>query len=203
MCIISLYDEKSLLIQAAEGDEMAFTQLFNSSHQELGDYMFALTKSMISAEEIVQDVFIKIWEKREQLAFVNNFRAYLFTVSRNYAFNALRQQARNAAKLEKWTHYQMQESSGTDDPDLEEYYVLIDEAISQLPPQQQKAWFLSRCEGLKHEEIASRLSLSRETVKRHISLASSSIKRYVHVHSHKFTTTLLFFYVLEQLSEQL
>ncbi len=202
MPVIPQYDEKALLKQAAEGDEMAFTQLFNSSHQELGDYMLSLTKSMTFAEEIVQDVFIKIWEKKEQLALVNNFRAYLFTISKNHAFNTLRQQARSAVKLEKWTLHAVQESMQSTEPDLEEYYVLIDEAISQLPPQQQKAWFLSREEGLKHEEIASRLSLSRETVKRHICLASSAIKRYVHVHSHKLTSILLFFYLLEQLSGQ-
>lgn len=202
MHIVPLYNEKALLKQAADGDEMAFTQLFHSSHQELGDYMLCLTKSMTFAEEIVQDVFIKIWEKRTQLALVDNFRAYLFTASRNHAFNALRQQARNAAKLEKWMLYAVQESMQPAEPDLEEYYVLIDEAISQLPPQQQKAWFLSRREGLKHDEIACRLSLSRETVKRHICLASSGIKRYVLIHSHKFTSTLLFFYLLEQLSHQ-
>lgn len=189
-----LYNEKLLLVEAAEGNEQAFAQLFYSSHQELGEYIFYLTKSLPLSEEIVQDVFIKIWQKKEQLLTINNFRAYLFTISKNYAFNALRQQAREAAKLQKWLLHTEEQFNTPYDPDLEKYYVLIETAIAQLPPQQQKAWLLSRQEGLKHEEIASMLSLSRETVKRHISLALSSIKRYAQNHVYPLIAFFLLFY---------
>lgn len=194
MRAVPLYDEKLLLSQAAEGNEKAFSQLFYSFHQELGGYMFYLTKSLPLAEEIVQEVFIKIWEKKEQLISINNFRAYLFTISRNHAFNALRQQARDAVKLQKWILDIEHETETIYDSDLEKYYMLIETAISQLPPQQQKAWLLSRKEGLKHEEIASLLSLSRETVKRHISLALNSIKRYAQKHAYEFIVLFLIGY---------
>lgn len=176
-----LYDEKTLLKQVSEGSETAFSQLFHSFHHQLGDYIFYLTKSLPLAEEIVQDVFMKIWEKREQLETVNNFGAYLFTISKNQAFNVLRQQAREAVKLQKLASHVTSEQEVLE-PDMEKYFILIDTAVSQLPAQQQKVWLLSRQEGLKHEEIATRLSLSRETVKRHISLALTSIRRYVKLH---------------------
>lgn len=168
-----------ILKQVSEGNERAFKQLFEVFHQELGSYIFRLVKSLPLAEEVVQDVFIKIWTKRDQLIHVENFRSYLFTMSRNHAYNALRQQLREETQQQKWVTFYKDEMMDEKGPDLEEYYALIDEAVLSLPPQQQKTWLLSRKEGLKHKEIALKLVLSRETVKRHISMAMDTISRYV------------------------
>ncbi|CAL1519481.1 RNA polymerase sigma-70 factor [Chitinophaga sp. MM2321] len=182
---IPVLDEKLLLKQTAEGDERAFEQLFRAYHQELGAYVLRVTKSVALAEEVVQEVFIKIWTKRTQLQEVNNFRSYLFIASRNHTYNVLRQQAREAMKQQTWASDTAQGSDHAAGEDMERYYTLIEEAVKKLPPQQQKVWLLSRREGLKHEEIASRLLLSRETVKRHISLAIGAITRYVQAHAGK------------------
>ena len=174
-----VYNELELLEKVAQGDEQAFSRLFHLFHQQLGDYVLRLTKSLPLTEEIVQDIFLKLWTRREQLAGVLNFRAYLFTATRNHAFNILRDEARKAVLYQSW----VSELSYSEDPDAgtdhEKYYTFLEEAVAHLAPQQQKVWRMSREDGMKHEEIAENLQLSRETVKRHISLALASISRYV------------------------
>ncbi len=179
MTLKVIYNELELLEKTANGDEQAFSDLFYTFHQELGDYVFRLTRSLPMAEEIVQDTFLKIWVRREELSEVRNFRAYLFTLSRNHAFNMLRNEARQAALDKDWAdHYPILEEQDAVS-NREKLFGFIEEAISLLPPQQQKVWKMSREDGLKHEEIAQELQLSRETVKRHISLALAAISRYV------------------------
>jgi RNA polymerase sigma-70 factor (family 1) len=183
MSLKVIYNESELLEKTAMGDEHAFSTLFYAFHQELGDYVFRLTKSLPMAEEIVQDTFVKIWTGREQLSNIKSFRAYLFTLSRNHTFNVLRGEARRALLDQKWAvDLPVAEEAGREKYH-ERLYVFIDEAIAQLPFQQQRVWRLSREDGLKHEQIAEKLQLSRETVKRHISLAMASITRYVKNHA--------------------
>ncbi|CAG5002198.1 hypothetical protein DYBT9275_02835 [Dyadobacter sp. CECT 9275] len=174
-----VYNELELLEKVAQGDEQAFSSIFYMFHQELGDYVLRLTKSLPLTEEIVQDIFLKLWTRREQLAGIQNFRAYLFTATRNHAFNILRNEARKAILYQNW----VSELPHSEDPDAvqdhEKYYSFLEAAIAHLAPQQQKVWRMSREDGMKHEEIAENLQLSKETVKRHISLAMASISRYV------------------------
>ena len=174
-----LYTEVELLTQVAAGNESAFARLFHEYHQELGDYVFRLTKSLPLTEEIIQDVFIKIWSQKEQLNKIGHFRAYLFTMSRNYTLNVMRNEARKALLHQEWITNFSEYAESETVYDQEKYFLLIDQAVASLPPQQQKAWLMSRQEGLKHEEIALRLQLSKETVKRHITLAMASISNYV------------------------
>ncbi|MBS1663723.1 MAG: RNA polymerase sigma-70 factor [Bacteroidetes bacterium] len=176
------YIETELVARVAAGDEQAFAQLFYAWHQRLADYVYLLTRSMPLTEEIVQDSFTKIWLHRRQLTGVNNFQSYLFTISRNHTFNCLRSIAREAAKRQKWTQHainEMDEEAGDISADPQRLQEMVDAAVSQLPPQQQKVWLLSRQKGLSHEEIGREMQLSRETVKRHISLALRSIREYV------------------------
>jgi RNA polymerase sigma-70 factor (family 1) len=190
-----LYNEEDLLVRVSQGDEKAFTELFHAYHQALGAYIIKITKSHNLAQEIVQDVFMKMWTKRFELDRVKDFNAYLFVTSRNQALNALRNEVRYSKIYDQLDvnllpHYSEDPNS---DLSLEGYYVLIDKAILTLPPQQQKVYLLSRKEGLKHEQIAELLQLSRETVKRHISLALVRITSYVKAHAEILTVALMIF----------
>lgn len=174
-------DERELLMQVASGDEHAFRQLFMMHHQQLGEHMLRITNSIELAEEVVQDVFLKIWFTRESLGRVDNFKAYLFVISKNHALNCLKKLAKERAVIkqleEAGTGNLHAEITGTD-----MYYNLLDEAIDQLPPQQQKVYLLSRHGRLKYAEIADQLELSRETVKKYLQIATLSITEYVHEH---------------------
>ncbi|GAA4311117.1 RNA polymerase sigma factor [Compostibacter hankyongensis] len=178
-------NEKELLMQVTGGDEAAFTQLFHAYHQKLGAYVFRLTGSVDAAEEIVQETFVKVWAKRRLLANVDNFGAYLYMTSRNHALNCLRQQAKERARSYYYVlnYSEIYDEHSSEDPVFGvDRYVLIDQAVAELPPQQQKVYLLSRRAGLKQGEIASRMSLSRETVKKYLKLAVRSISNYLRTH---------------------
>jgi RNA polymerase sigma-70 factor (family 1) len=171
--------EKDLLLQVASGDEKAFEELFYTHHNKLGSYVFGWTKSLQMAEEIVQDVFLKIWINRPALRSVEKFDSYLYILSRNHTFNALRQLAGEQAKQQEWArHFE-------DDPDFvadniaEDYLPLIEQAIASLPKQQKKVFILKRRQGLKYEEIAGQLNISPETARKHMSAALRNITAFV------------------------
>jgi RNA polymerase sigma-70 factor (family 1) len=184
------HNEKELLLRTAAGDQNAFSTLFYHYHQELAEYVYRLTRSLPMTEEIVQDTFIKLWMKKEQLSEVQDFRSWLFTISRNHTFNCLRDMARKAVQQRAWISQEIGQARDHADsipqgegPDREYYFTLIEEAVGRLSPQQQKIYLLSRRDGLKYEEIAERLQLSRNTVKRHMSLALHTIVSYVRAHA--------------------
>jgi len=174
-------DERELLMRVASGNEYAFRQLFTRHHQQLGVHMLRITNSIELAEEVVQDVFLKIWFTRESLVRVDNFKAYLFVISKNHALNCLKKLAKERAMIKQLEDV----GAGNLSPEVagtDMYYNLLDEAIDQLPPQQQKVYLLSRHGRLKYTEIADQLELSRETVKKYLQIATMSITEYVHEH---------------------
>lgn len=179
---LSLYSEEDMLIRVSVGDEDAFRQLFLKYHQQLGMHIFRITNSTDVAEEIVQDVFLKIWMSRETLIRVRNFKAYLFVISKNHTLNCLRKLSRERIHKQEWEDNSVKILISENDS-FNIYYCLLDEAIDQLPPQQQKVYLLSRHERLRYVEIANRLNLSCETVKKYLQIATASITAYVKTNS--------------------
>lgn len=174
----SSFDEKEILSQIAAGDEVAFTRLFKHYHQLLGTYVLRFTRSREVTEEIVQDVFMKIWLNRTALSEVVEFKAYLFAISKNHVLNCLKKIAKERViTLDLEDNVLVQDFIETSADNG--YYQLIDEAIDHLPPQQQKVYLMSRHERLKYAEIALKLNLSKETVKKYLQISSDSISSYI------------------------
>jgi RNA polymerase sigma-70 factor (family 1) len=173
------YTENELLRLIAEGDKNAFTQIYNNYRNKIYSIAFDLTESTTVAEEIVQDVFLKIWVKRASLNEVEHFRAYLFTITRNYVFTALKRIARKesievSAMQDAPLYYHDTENRVLNN----EYSRILQAAIERLPEQQRQVYNLIRNEGLKREEAAAALHLSPETVKTHLAQAMRSIRTY-------------------------
>lgn len=186
------YDEKILLSLIAQGDEAAFSTLFYAYHNKLGAYILRLTESFPLTEEIVQDVFLSIWQNRACLCDINRFEPYLFVIARNRAFNCLKQMAREDTRRRKWASLRQDESEREDIPAAaHEYDQLLDKAVDKLPPQQKKVYLLHNQEGMGYPAIALRLGLSATTVKKHMSLAIRNIREYVHSHMDPVSIFLL------------
>jgi RNA polymerase sigma-70 factor (ECF subfamily) len=184
--------ERNELLKVSKGDEMAYNRLYYRYHQQLGKHVFRITNSMDLAEEIVQDVFLKIWLNREVLAGVQNFKAYLFVVSKNHTLNCLRK-----LSVER-QHFNKIEESYTSllvdsNSDSNEYYTILDEAINRLPPQQQKVYLLSRHERLRYAEVANRMNISSESVKKYLQIATFSITNYILTNFHILLIFSIFF----------
>ena len=175
-----IHKDKILLQQVSEGDEYAFSELFKTYHNLLGEFILRLTDSEPLAQEIVQDVFLKIWINRSQLTEIDCFKAYLMVVARNHAFNSLKQIAREKSRKKEWVDSVLRlASNNIEETDAVNNSDLIDDAVALLPPQQLKVYTLSRREGMRQQEIAKQLNISLETVKKHMVLALRFLKNHL------------------------
>lgn len=180
-----LNNERELLVQIAGGNENAFRELMLTYQPLLLTYVFQLIKSAGSAEEIVQDVFLKIWMNRESLADVQRFKGYLFIICRNYALDQLRKITRERELAARWEKEQVWEDSLSpgDTETQAVFFSLLDDAINHLPPQQQKVYLLARRDRLPHAEIARQTGLSVLTVKKYMKLAIAAITTFIRTRS--------------------
>lgn len=182
--ILYLYNEAELLKLIAKSDEFAFTKLFTHYRDRIYSIAFKLTKSTIIAEEIVQDVFLKIWLKRANLNDIQNFSAYLFIVTRNDAYKVLKDIARNYKKVTLLTdEYQLFTNIDTSDLVMEkEFNLLLQNAIERLPNQQKQVYTLMKTQEFKRNEVAHQLDLKPETVKFHLAQAMKNIRDFCKLH---------------------
>lgn len=169
-----------LLKKVAEGDENAFRILFDRHWSNIHGLALAYFKSAVIADEIVQDVFLKIWLNRGILTKVKKFEAFLYTIARNHIYNELRKMLKDERFAENLKiHYQNSPRTPEDDFEDVESESLLHEAIAQLPPQQQAVFRLSRDQGMSQEEIARHLNITIHTVKSHMNKALRSIQDYI------------------------
>lgn len=177
-----LYKERELLRRLAEGDELVFRELFDQYRDMVYAKALHFMKTPVLAEDILQDVFLQIWRYRDRMAGIQNFKAYLNTVSRNLIYSHFRKMANNSLLLEKIEEQQESETG----PDVfskveaKELQEALNTALGLLTNQQRKVFELSRIQGLSHPEIAEMLNMQRETVKKHISDALRTIRGNLH-----------------------
>lgn len=175
----SNYDENRILELVAQGSEYAFTELFSRYRAKVYTVAFRFLRSQTAAEEVVQDVFLKCWLKRETLVGVRHFDAYLKIVTRNTVLNRFRKLANEAAAQEELGRRETTVSDTDHRVQEHQYREIIQAALGQLPPQQREVYRLAREEGLSHEAIAARMQISTVTVKSHMARALQSIRRYL------------------------
>ena len=172
--------EKELLLRLQNGDEEAFAELFHGFYDKLFGFILGLTHSKVIAEDITQDVFLKIWQNRTNMGDVENINALLFKIAQNKAIDCLRKSAREILTP---THLEFENQNINPQPlDLliqDELKTKLSEAIKQLPPQQQKIYTLHKEQGIKQDEIATQLNLSRSTIQSHMKLAMGNIQKYM------------------------
>jgi len=173
------YNEKELLLLVAKGDEAAFRQLFLQWNQLLAGYVLRITESRELTEEIVQDVFMKIWMVRETLTGINNFKHFLLVVSRNQAFDVLKKHLQEKERKRIWEKENQSGLYIADNEPATPALSLIDKAIDSLPPRRKEVYLLSRHQRLSYKQIAHRLGISRESVKTHLKLATDSITAFI------------------------
>jgi RNA polymerase sigma-70 factor (family 1) len=192
-----LYNEQELLASVTKGDELAFTRLFEYYRDRIYSIAFRLTHSAFLSEEIVQDIFMTIWVKRAHLVDVQNFKAYLFIVTRNEAYRVLKRIARNYKVGLLSGEAQSLAHNDTENYILgKEYNILLQTAVDRLPNQQRQVYQLIKEEKLKREEVADLLHLQPETVKFHLAQAMKNIRSFCALHLGTFLEFALLFSLL-------
>lgn len=178
-----MHKEKELLQAVTKGDKKAFEELFYAYHNQLGEYVLSLTASADMAQEIVQDVFVKIWMNRDCLDTLANFSSWLFILTRNYTLNCMRRNSSERKKKEAFELYALADDGGENSPPIPtDYEQLIGRAVAQLPPRQQKVFTLKQA-GHKNSEIAAQLGISPQSVKKYQQWALKAVTDFVKTHA--------------------
>lgn len=162
-----------LLSRIAAGDNEAFKTLFEMFYPKVKIFLVKFLKDENTAEDISQDIFVKIWTYREALPDIRSFNTYLYRMTRNAALNHLRG---NHSKID------ISKMSVLDDKDIEAEYqtkekeLLIRLTVEHMPPQRQRIFKMSREQGLSNDDIALKLGISKKTVENNITLALKDLR---------------------------
>jgi RNA polymerase sigma-70 factor (ECF subfamily) len=154
------------------GDEKAFEQTFRTYYPRLCNYACSMLKDEEEAEEVVQTVFLTIWEKREDLEITLSLKSYLYRAVHNHCLNRFKHATVREVHREHTLNFSSHSyESVTEVIHANELEDRIEKAVSTLPEQCQKAFRLSRFEELKYQEIADQLGISIKTVENQIGKA--------------------------------
>ncbi len=174
----TLDNESVLLQQMIEGDTTAFKEIYEFYQGIVYAFAFRLTKTKDLAEDVVQEVFTKIWEKREQINIEKNFGGYIRQTARNHIYNAWTKAAHDKTMLENMgRHLQHLQTLTPDELAFRELGRMYRQAVDKLPARQKEIFQLRREQELSFEQIATRLGISKNTVKNQMVSALRSIRK--------------------------
>lgn len=187
--------DAELVVKLLEDDVSAFDALYWKYHQAVYRNIFKFVKEPIATEDILQEVYARLWEKRKDINAGQSVAGWLFVISFNLSVDYVRKRLREHTFHRELYNLNLEGSNWEDDPRAyEEQYHLLEEAISQLSPKKQKIVTLCKLEGKTYDEVAEELKISRNTVKEHLSIAMTRINEYVQKNKeHKYVLLLLMF----------
>ncbi|WP_127131711.1 RNA polymerase sigma factor [Pseudoflavitalea rhizosphaerae] len=189
------YDENELLQAVVKGYETAFRELMSRYWDKMYSNILYHCKQQELAEELTQDLFVTVWQKREQLPQIRQFDAWLFAIAKNLVLGAFRKKV--LPLLDTGTFdplFQDDGLTGIDLLELKELHAVLNNEIAQLPPQLQRAFTLHRIQGLSHEEVAAQMNISRFSSQTYVARATIMLRTALSKYSGKagFSFFLLF-----------
>lgn len=191
------YSDYELLIGIAGDSEPAFRQLYDRYAGKVYNMSVKYLDSPFFAQDTVQEVFSRVWQKRTELPDLNNFDSWLTTVTRNLLINQLQKKIPSRLTEEMESLAQPDSARYGQRAEYDELKRLIQQAVLRLPPKQQQVYRLRTEEYLSHKEIAVRLNISYNTVREHMSKALKSIRSFLEAH-YKYLIPLLYTYLVKQ-----
>lgn len=180
MSVTNIHNDKQLLQLVAQGDGPAFAELMERYHAPAFRVVMKLLQDRWAAEDVVQDIFLKVWLSRETLPEVENFHGWLLTLATHKVYDQVRRYQRESAHLQRWQKElnitaDTAMSAGRPVSDFEE---LVTQAMARLSPKQQRVFTYIKKEGYSRQETAAIMNISPETVKTHLEQAMRTIRAY-------------------------
>jgi RNA polymerase sigma-70 factor (family 1) len=187
------YEQSKLIALLSEDSEYAFQLLYDRYRNKIYKLSLRFLKSSIIAQEVVQDVFLKLWFSRKSIDADKPLEAWLFTIAKNALINRFKKLANEWNALNKYKRSQNFSNDGADSKILtSELEELLQQAISQLPEKQKLIYQFARIQGFSYHEIADKFKISPLTVKTHLARASESIRLFLTEHGIKCVSLLAF-----------
>ena len=171
------YTDHELFRSIATGNESAFAELFRRYDRRIYPFVLKMIKDTVLAEEITQEIFIKIWRYRETLTAIDQPESYILTIAARHTLDQIKKRLNEHRMLKRFS---AGFKSAHNDPEelllLKDTEELIQRAVDQLPPQQKSVYLLSRKQGMSYEEIGRELNISPNTVRNHLVKALATIR---------------------------
>lgn len=171
------YTDQQLFRLIASGNEPAFAELFRRYDRRIYPFVLKMIKNPLMAQEITQEIFIKIWRYREGLPAIEQPESYILTIAARHTLDQIKKRLNEVRMLQRF-------SAALDpthnDPEelllLKDTEELIQRAVDQLPPQQRAVYILSRRQHMSYEEIGAQMNISPNTVRNHLVKALAAIR---------------------------
>ena len=180
-------EDNALVSRLYDNDISAFDVLYQKYHQAIYRNIHKLTKDDEVSQDILQDTFIVLWEKRMDIKPDQSVSGWLFVLSFNKSISYLRKKLREATVVNAMpfndVEMDMEDLQAVDD----QYYLLY-EAINKLSPQKKNVFTLCKLEGRTYEEAAEKLNISKHTVKEYLGHAVLSVKNHIQEHQREWKT---------------
>lgn len=172
---------QELILLIRNGDRVAFYNIYERYCKRLNGFVLKYIKQETDAEEIVQEVFIKVWEARDKIDAYSSFESFLFTIAYNATMSLFRKRVSEKKYIEHIKSLQQVENAPNiiDEIHFNELNEMVQTLLNELTPRQKEIFQLSREEGLTHEEIAKKLNISVNTVKKHIVNTLAFLKLHI------------------------
>ncbi|MCX2451996.1 RNA polymerase sigma-70 factor [Pedobacter sp. PLR] len=177
-----IISDQDLQAKLMAGEESAFSELYDRYNDALAAYIKRFVHSSALAEDLSQEVFIKIWQYKSKLNEVRSFKAYLFIMARNHTLNSLKKAMRSDVAMAEVLSSFVEQRNDTEEELLsKEYLQYLEKALSELPVRTREIFKLCRQEGKSYDEVACALGISRNAVKNHMvgsmKILSASVKK--------------------------
>lgn len=186
----SIYQEEEILRLVKSGNEEAFEQLYQKYASRISIKLLQILKSEELVQDILQDVFIKIWEIREQINPLLPFHSFLYRIATNMSYNVYQRAIKEQLIIQKIFH--MADYNPVDahmnNKDIAE---LIEKALATLTVRQREVFTLHKIDGLSYKEIAERLQISASAINHHIQESNKRLRAYLQTHYPLFVLALL------------
>jgi RNA polymerase sigma-70 factor (family 1) len=187
-------NEAVLLKKMAEGDQEAFHAIYYHYAPRLYGKLLKTLHSEDLSSEILQEVFLTIWQKRSLIDPTRSFRSYLFKIADNLAIDLFRKANRDQAVMSRLLAASIDHYTHTEEwLEQKEKAGLLHKVIEELPPQRKMVFVLCKLEGKSHEEVARMLNISPSTVNNHIVKAMQFLRNYLAEHPDVAGMLLLYF----------
>lgn len=168
-----------LVIQLRDGNAQAFEQLYRLHSAQLLSSMRSFVKDADVARELLQELYIKVWNLRHTLDPDKSYKTFLFTVARNLVFDYLRRMALDKRKRAELIHNALEFYTHVEESVVyKESEFILSQAMAQLPQQCRKVYTMSKLEGKSHEEISLLLQISIATVNNHMVKANRHVRNF-------------------------
>lgn len=190
--------EFELLSEVQQGNEKAFEALFDIYKDKIYAFSYKILKSKDLADDIVIEVFAKIWKGREFIQPGLTFQAYLFKITKNHIVNFLNKASSDSRVQEQLLISVNYYRSSTEEEIIyNEYLTIAKQVINQMPKRRRQVFKLKTEQGMSYEQIASHLGVSKNTVKSHLTAATTHLRSVFNMYPDK--TAMLFLVFLYNL----